>query len=72
MGFTFAPNEILSMSSPDPFPPNSLEAFAKTAEAGSGYHEETRKSRPAREFFQHLGDDDLARRRGISPVNSLR
>jgi DNA ligase-1 len=42
-------------------PPNSLEAFAKTAEAVSGTTKKLAKAALLGEFFQQLDDDDLAR-----------
>src|SRR6202521_2900226 len=42
-------------------PPNSLEAFAKTAEAVAATTKKLEKAALLGEFFQHLGDDDLAR-----------
>src|SRR6266853_6451298 len=42
-------------------PPNSLEAFAKTAEAVAATTKKLEKAALLGEFFQHLDDDDLAR-----------
>jgi DNA ligase-1 len=42
-------------------PPNSLEAFAKTAEAVAATRKKLEKAALLGEFFQHLDDDDLAR-----------
>ncbi|SRR6266436_3151198 len=42
-------------------PPNSLEAFAKTAEAVAATTKKLKKAALLGDFFQHLGDDDLAR-----------
>src|SRR3977135_721453 len=46
------------MNSP---PPNSLEAFAQTAEAIAATTTKLEKAALLGEFFQHLDDDDLAR-----------
>jgi DNA ligase-1 len=45
-------------------PPNSLEAFAKTAEAVAATRKKLEKAALLGEFFQHLDDDDLARAAG--------
>lgn len=42
-------------------PPNSLEAFAKTAEAVAATRKKLEKAALLGEFFQDLADDDLAR-----------
>jgi DNA ligase-1 len=42
-------------------PPNSLEAFAKTAEAVAATTKKLEKAALLGEFFQYLDDDDLAR-----------
>src|ERR1700704_5606349 len=42
-------------------PPNSLEAFAKTAEAVAATTRKLEKAALLGEFLQHLDDDDLAR-----------
>jgi DNA ligase-1 len=49
------------MSSSDSRPPNSLEAFAQTAEAVAATTKKLEKAALLGEFFQHLDDDDLAR-----------
>ncbi|MDX6500558.1 MAG: ligase 1 [Blastocatellia bacterium] len=45
-------------------PPNSLEAFAQTAEAVAATTKKLEKAALLGEFFQHLDDDDLARAAG--------
>lgn len=49
------------MSSSDSLPPNSLEAFARTAEAVAATTKKLAKAALLAEFFQQLNDDDLAR-----------
>jgi DNA ligase-1 len=49
------------MSSSDSLPPNSLEAFAKTAEAVAGTTKKLAKAALLGEYFQQLNDDDLPR-----------
>src|SRR3977135_1429709 len=53
-----ASNGALKMIS---LPPNSLEAFAQTAEAVSATTKKLAKAALLGEYFQHLTDDDLAR-----------
>lgn len=43
------------------FPPNSLEQFARTAEAVAATTKKLAKAALLGEYFGHLGDDDLAR-----------
>src|SRR5438045_9342314 len=42
-------------------PPNSLESFARTAEAIAATTKKLQKARLLGEYFEHLGDEDLAR-----------
>src|SRR6266550_7390960 len=42
-------------------PPNSLESFAKTAEAVAGTTKKLEKAALLGDFFQQLDDDDLPR-----------
>jgi DNA ligase 1 len=43
------------------YPPNSLEAFARTAEAVAATPRKLEKARLLGEYFEHLDDEDLAR-----------
>ena len=52
--------------------PNSLEAFAKTAEAVAATTKKLAKAALLGEFFQQLDDDDLPAPRGTLPANSSR
>jgi DNA ligase-1 len=49
------------MSSSDSLPPNSLEAFANTAEAVAATTKKLAKAALLGEYFQRLNDDDLPR-----------
>src|SRR5438552_9396613 len=49
------------MNSSDTLPPNSLESFARTAEAVAATTKKLEKAALLGEFFQQLSDDDLAR-----------
>ena len=43
------------------YPPNSLESFARTAEAVAATTKKLEKARLLGEYFEHLSDEDLAR-----------
>src|SRR5438876_4415175 len=49
------------MNSSDMLPPNSLEIFARTAEAVAATTKKLEKAALLGEFFQQLSDDELAR-----------
>src|SRR5437016_11488769 len=49
------------MNSSDTLPPNSLESFARTAEAVATTTKKLEKAALLGEYFERLGDDDLAR-----------
>src|SRR6266542_2665673 len=49
------------MNSSDMLPPNSLESFARTAEAVAATTMKLEKAALLGEYFERLGDDDLAR-----------
>src|SRR5260370_41584653 len=49
------------MKSPESLPANSLESFAKTAEAVAGTPKKLEKAALLGDYFERLGDEDLAR-----------
>src|SRR5438477_7265241 len=42
-------------------PPNSLESFARTAEAVAATTKKLQKAKLLGDYFEHLGDEDLTR-----------